>query len=189
MTVTTSHAARRVLVLTAALLFSCQLCAQEAAKPGAYGEEDRDWGITPTKQYRTTDYHAPTPREIPGGRVVGTYELTQIVAKEPRPYLIDVIGGGMHRTLNGAFWLPGAGAGDMNKDEESRFVKALASFAAGDKNRGLVFFCVDAQCWLSYNAALRAIAAGYTNVMWYRGGVAAWRQADQLMAFSDPFHW
>ena len=95
----------------------------------------------------------------------------------------------MHRTLNGAFWLPGAGAGDMSKDEESRFVKALASFAAGDKNRALVFFCVDSQCWLSYNAALRAIAAGYTNVMWYRGGVAAWRQADQLMAFSDPFHW
>jgi len=189
MTVKSLRAAGGVLMLAVALAMASPLLAQEAAKPGAYGEEDRDWGIAATRQYRTTDYHAPTPREIPGGRVVGTYELSQIVAKEPRPYLLDVIGGGMHRTLNGAFWLPGAGAGDMNKEEESRFVKALASFAAGDKNRALVFFCVDSQCWLSYNAALRAIAAGYTNVMWYRGGVAAWRQADQLMAFSEPFHW
>ena len=39
------------------------------------------------------------------------------------------------------------------------------------------------------DARSRLETAGYTNVMWYRGGVAAWRQADQLMTMSDPFSW
>ena len=30
---------------------------------------------------------------------------------------------------------------------------------------------------MSYNASLRAIALGYTNVLWYRGGIEAWKQA------------
>lgn len=34
----------------------------------------------------------------------------------------------------------------------------------------LVFYCHHHHCWLSYNAALRAIKLGYTNVMWYRWG-------------------
>jgi rhodanese-related sulfurtransferase len=28
---------------------------------------------------------------------------------------------------------------------------------------------------MSYNAALRAINLGYRNVLWYRGGVEAWK--------------
>jgi rhodanese-related sulfurtransferase len=38
----------------------------------------------------------------------------------------------------------------------------------------MVFFCANARCWLSYNAALRAARLGYTGVRWYRGGVEAW---------------
>jgi PQQ-dependent catabolism-associated CXXCW motif protein len=183
------RAMARGLMLAGVLLGAPQLAAQETAKPGMYADEDRDWGVAPTKQFRTSDYHAPTPRQIPGGRVVTTVELSKMLEGQPKPYLIDVLGGDMHRTIIGAFWLVGAGAGDMDADAQRRFLFALASFAAGDKNRPLVFFCVDPECWLSYNAALRAIAAGYTNVMWYRGGVAAWRQADQQMMFSVPFHW
>jgi len=175
--------------------FALPLCAahagaQDALKPGVmYGDEDRDWKVAPTGRFRTEEYHAPTPREIPGGRVITTFDLSRMLAQEVRPYLIDVLGGNVHRTIAGAFWMPGAGAGDMSKQEEERFRNALAGFAAGDKNRPLVFFCVDPECWLSYNASLRAIAAGYTNVMWYRGGVAAWRRAGQLMTMSDPFSW
>jgi PQQ-dependent catabolism-associated CXXCW motif protein len=179
----------RAGVLAAALSCAGLALAQAPAKPGMYGDEDREWNVAPTKAYRTDDYHAPTPREIPGGRVVTTYELSQMLTREPRPYVIDVLGGGVHRTIAGAFWMVGAGAGDMSRQEEKRFLEAMGNFAAGNKNQPLVFFCVDSQCWLSYNAALRAIAAGYTSVMWYRGGVAAWRQADQLMAMSDPFAW
>ena len=177
------------LIMLAGVVLLLHASAQETAKPGMYGEEDRDWGVPPRSQLRTIEYHAPTPVQIPGGRVVTTVELSQMMQKEPRPFVIDVLGGDIHRTIAGAFWMMGAGAGDMSKEEEKRFAEALGKFAGGDKNRALVFFCVDSQCWLSHNAAVRAIAAGYTNVMWYRGGVAAWRQAGLLMMMSEPFFW
>ena len=42
-----------------------------------------------------------------------------------------------------------------------------------------MFFSRDAQHWEGYNAALRAIEMGYSGVYWYRGGIAAWKAADQ----------
>jgi len=183
------RAALGATIVAIAMLHVAHAFAQSGAKPVAYAEEDRDWGVPPTARLRTVGYHSPTPLKIPGGRVVTTLELKALMEREPRPYVIDVLGGSIHRTIAGAFWMVGAGAGDMSKEEEKRFAEAMAKFAGGDKNRPLVFFCADAECWLSYNTALRAIALGYTGVMWYRGGIAAWRIAGQPMAQSDPFFW
>jgi PQQ-dependent catabolism-associated CXXCW motif protein len=161
----------------------------QGGKPEVYADEDKDWGVPPTRVLRTVGYHSPTPTRVPGGKVVTTGELKALLQREPRPFLIDVLGGTVHSTIAGAFWMVGAGAGDMDKDEETRFAKAIAGFAGGDKARPMVFFCVDSECWLSYNAALRAIGLGYTGVMWYRGGIAAWRIGENPMARSDPFSW
>ncbi len=125
----------------------------------------------------------------PGCRVVVPIELAAMHAGKPQPYLINVLGGDAHRTIAGAFWLRGASAGDMNARETRRFLDAMGKFAAGDRSRAMVFFCADSRCWLSYNAALRAIAAGYTNIMWYRGGLAAWNHAALPMMQSEPFAW
>jgi rhodanese-related sulfurtransferase len=163
--------------------------AMAQAKTGVYADEDKDWGVPPAKQLRTAGYHSPTPLQIPGGKVVTTGELRALMEQNPRPYVIDVLGGGIHTTIAGAFWMIAAGAGDMSKDEEERFARAIAAFAGGDKARPMVFFCVDSECWLSYNAALRAIRLGYTNVMWYRGGIASWRVGQNPMTQSDPFFW
>ena len=185
-----SRAFIRALLLQATVVLAGALWpAHVHAQQAPFADEDRDWGVAATRQLRTTDYHAPTPRTIPGGKAVTTLELKALLEKEPRPYLIDVLGGGVHRTLAGAFWMLASGAGDLSRDEEKRFIEAIGKFAGGDKSRGMVFYCVDSQCWLSYNAALRAIAAGYTNVMWYRGGIAAWRTAGFPMSQSDPFFW
>ena len=165
------------------------ICPPVLAQEKSYGGEDRDWNIAPTAQLRTADYHAPTPLTIPGGRTVSTIELQSMRTGGSPPYLIDVLGGQGHRTIRGAFWLRGAGAGDLSADESRRFVDAVAKFAAGDKSRPIVFFCADRECWLSYNAALRAIAAGYTNVMWYRGGIAAWLHAGFPLSQAEPFAW
>jgi PQQ-dependent catabolism-associated CXXCW motif protein len=176
-------------IALAGLLHAGQVPGQAVAQPAYYGEEDRDYGVPPATQLRTARYHSPTPLRIPGGRVVTTLELKAMLEREPRPFVIDVLGGGVHRTVAGAFWMPGAGAGDMGADEEKRFAGAMAKFAGGDKGRPMVFLCVDTECWLSYNASLRAIGLGYTNVMWYRGGIAAWRHAGLPTAETEPFAW
>jgi PQQ-dependent catabolism-associated CXXCW motif protein len=60
---------------------------------------------------------------------------------------------------------------------QSVLTQLLAKLTGGDKARALVFICASSQCWLSYNAALRAAAAGYEKIYWYRGGIAAWMAA------------
>jgi rhodanese-related sulfurtransferase len=35
---------------------------------------------------------------------------------------------------------------------------------------------------MSYNAALRAVNLGYTQVFWYRGGIEAWQLAGLQVA-------
>ena len=92
--------------------------------------------------------------------------------------LIDVLSEDGHVTLAGAVWLSGAGRGANFLDPvQSILTRLLAQLAGGDTARPMVFFCANSQCWLSYNAALRAVAAGYSNVYWYRGGIEAWTAA------------
>ncbi|MDQ6638660.1 MAG: rhodanese-like domain-containing protein, partial [Pseudomonadota bacterium] len=72
----------------------------------------------------------------------------------------------------------GIGEQRMFGKDRDGFPKALERLTGGDKSRAVVFYCRSSSCWHSYNASLHAIEAGYTNVMWYRGGIDAWRAAD-----------
>lgn len=148
--------------------------------PGEYGyaDESRDWGIAPTNQLRQQPYHGPTPLAIPGARVVQTRQLQAMLSGPDKPILIDVLSERGHVTLPGAIWLSGAGRGANFLDPvQLLLTQLLEQLAGSDKSRPLVFFCASSQCWLSYNAALRAAAAGYKRVYWYRGGIDAWTAA------------
>ena len=160
-----------------------------AAGPERFADEDRDWGIAPVTTLRQPPYHAPTPREIPGARVVHTVELRAMTLGARPPVLVDVLSGEGHETLAGAVWLGGAGRGESFSDlVQSDLDPLLLRLASGDRARALVFFCASSQCWLSYNAALRAVAAGHTSVYWYRGGIDAWADAKLPLAttVADP---
>jgi PQQ-dependent catabolism-associated CXXCW motif protein len=176
----------------AVLLCALLLLAVAAALPAradVYAEEDRSFGVEPPAGYRAKDYHAPTPDAVPGARVVRTGELKAMLETEPRPFLVDVLSGPPHKTLPGALWLHNGGLGDFDAAEEKRFLDVLARLSGHDKARQIVFFCSGARCWLSYNAAVRAVQAGYSNVYWYRGGIEAWREAGYSTQTTDNFQW
>ena len=157
--------------------------AQLGVGANGYADESRDWGIAPTHRLRQPPYHAPTPLQIPGAEVVHTRQLQTMLVGPVAPILIDVLSDGGHATLAGAVWLSGAGRGTNFLDPaQSVLTQLLAQLTRGDKARPLVFFCVDSQCWLSYNAALRAVVAGYSRVYWYRGGIEAWTAAGLPLA-------
>ena len=59
------------------------------------------------------------------------------------------------------------------------FGEALERVSQGQRDRPMVFYWASIQCWMSYNAALRAIRLGYKQVLWYRGGIEAWKAAQQ----------
>jgi PQQ-dependent catabolism-associated CXXCW motif protein len=151
-----------------------------AGAPAAQGlaDEEHDWDVAPTQQLRQAPYSAPTPRTIPGGKVLDTPALRRMLEAAPPPLLIDVAGSEAHTSVAGAVWLGGVGHGGNFIDIlQAELQQSLQVLTGGDKSREIVFLCVDAKCWLSYNAALRAIALGYARVYWYRGGILAWRAA------------
>ncbi len=95
-----------------------------------------------------------------------------------KPIEIDLAKHKGHRSVPGAVWLKGAGLDDTREDDvDARLNAKLDELTGGDKSRGIVIFCLSAECWLSYNAALRAVRLGYENVHWYRGGIDAWKKA------------
>jgi PQQ-dependent catabolism-associated CXXCW motif protein len=166
----------KYLVLTAWLVL-------QMSAAWSFADEDHDWNVAPTRDIRQAPYSAPTPTVIPGGSLVSTRNLQEMLIFSPTPILIDVASGEGHLTLRGAYWLPGVGRGNHFLDPlQAQMAEYLEKLTKGDKTRPVVFFCVNAQCWLSYNASLRAAALGYLRVFWYRGGVEAWREAGLPLA-------
>lgn len=164
-----------------------QKVKEAAAKTAAqvFADEARDWGVAPRKQPRTDRYHAPTPTELPGAKTIRAMELRAMQSQSPAPVLIDVLGGNGHRTIRGAYWLNGAGLGTDTATERLRL--DLEKLTGGRKAAPIVFFCLNSECWLSYNAGLRAIELGYTNVHWFRGGTVAWERAEFEMIEAIPY--
>ena len=151
----------------------------------AAADEDADFGVAPVATLRLANLSAPTPREVPGARTLRTAELRERLRADPaaRPLLFDVLGGGQHDSLPGAVWLPGAGRGEAFDDAvQAQLARLLHAATKGDPARAMVFFCQGTACWLSYNAALRAVALGYREVHWYRGGIEAWLAAGGELA-------
>lgn len=143
------------------------------------GAEAQDFGIAPPTQLRTSDQlHAPTPTSIPGGRVVRTRELAQWMQRggAARPLLLHALAGPVHLP-HAMTAVPAAQGGSFDDDIQRQFGAFLTQATGGDRARLIVTYCQGVKCWGSYNAALRAIRLGYTNVHWYRGGVEAWQQA------------
>ena len=44
------------------------------------------------------------------------------------------------------------------------------------KDKPVVFLCNGPECWKSYKASRAALAAGYTKIYWFRGGMPEWRE-------------
>ncbi|WP_374666991.1 protein kinase [Ramlibacter sp.] len=151
--------------------------AAAATEARFFANEDTDWGVAPTREPRVKPLHAPTPRSLPGGRTIATLDLKALLLANRSVVVIDVLDTKARMTVPGAAWMPGAGQGRLGPPAKAGFANALQELTGGDRGRPLVFLCLNAECWLSYNAALHAIEAGYTQVHWYRGGTDAWTGA------------
>jgi PQQ-dependent catabolism-associated CXXCW motif protein len=149
-----------------------------------YDWETRDFGTPPQATLRLADFDQPTPNTIPGAKLIRTDQLQSSIDRGERPVLIDVSDAPPgHKTIPGANTLYGFGVGGDFKDQtQKNLAGALAKITANNKQAPLVIFCVNPQCWKSYNVSLRAAALGYPNVYWYRGGLDAWDQAGLRMA-------
>ncbi|MBX3635569.1 MAG: hypothetical protein KF683_09325 [Rubrivivax sp.] len=142
--------------------------------------ERQDHGVAPPAGLHTGPMHGATPASLPGGRLVTTRELVALLrgGAKGRPLVFDVLGGA--EKLPGALMaVPAHQAGGFDDAVQQEFGRFLQQVTQGRAERPLVFYCASTQCWMSYNAALRAVRLGYRQVLWYRGGIEAWKHAGQ----------
>jgi PQQ-dependent catabolism-associated CXXCW motif protein len=139
--------------------------------------------------YRQSDYRAPTPATLKGARVLTTEEAAalwragdaafiDVLPQPPRPKDLpaDVVWRDKPRfDIPGSIWLPDTGYGELAPVMLDYFRRGLDK-ALGGRSRALVFYCLK-DCWMSWNAAKRALALGYSNVAWYPDGADGWAAA------------
>ncbi len=163
------------------------------------GAPARAVDVAEPEGYRTSEYRAPTPATLKGARVVTTAEAEQlwrgreavfvdVMPHAPRP--ANLPAGTIWRErprpdIPGSIWLPDTGYGALAAVTESYLRDNLARAAAGNRARLLVFYCLR-DCWMSWNAAKRALEMGYTNVAWYPDGTDGWADADLPLQPATP---
>ena len=149
--------------------------------------------------YRLDHYRAPTPCDLPGAEVIDTQQLKELLAADA-PIVIDAMP--LVRTgetdftgrwtipkprhnIPGSIWLPNIGQGSLDDEMSAYFRDNLRQVTAGDRHRPLVFYCF-VDCWMSWNAAKRALEFGYGRVIWYPEGTDGWKEAGEPLALSTP---
>ena len=141
--------------------------------------------------YRLDDFRAPVPATLAGATVVTTQSLRRMLERSEDVILIDVLPAPRkprnlrpealwlpkkHRNIPGSIWLPNTGYGILPVEEEGYLRQTLVRVTGGDTRRPLVFYCL-ADCWMSWNAAKRAVSWSYSNVYWYPDGTDGWADA------------
>lgn len=119
----------------------------------------------------------PTPETLEGGKVISAGEARALAGKED-VYFLD-----MRKAVNyGRGHIPGAVSTPYKWTSEGDVKIRTGEFdiskLPGDKNATVVFYSDGPTGWKSYKAAQEAIKAGYKNVLYFRGGSAAWFEKD-----------
>ena len=156
-------------------------------------------GVAEPGDYRTDNYRSAVPVTLTGARVLTT-EQTEAIWRAKSGVFVDVLPrlpkpknlpeGTVWRdkprfNIPGSIWLPDTGYGRLAPSTEDYLRQGLARVTKGNKNVLLVIYC-QADCWMSWNAAKRAISFGYSNVAWYPEGTDGWTFYDLPTQESQP---
>ncbi len=159
--------------------------------PGAAPHEPDD--------YRTEDYRAPVPATLHGATVLSTEQAhalwldhraawIDVLPLIPRPANLPAGTLWLQRPradIPGSLWLPDTGYGALAPAMEDYFERGLEAASGGERGRTLVFYCKP-DCWMSWNAARRAVSLGWPHVAWYPDGADGWAQAGYPLESRTP---
>lgn len=149
--------------------------------------------------YRTDNYRTPVPLTLQGATVLSSREAMKlweaksavfidVYPHPPKPPNLpaDTLWRETtHQSIEDAVWLPNVGYGVLSTASDAYFRRNLETLTHGDKAKKLVFFCLK-NCWMSWNAAKRALSYGYANVDWYRDGTDGWQEIGGLIDEVHP---
>lgn len=168
-------------------------------KPPAAAATAHDTEVAEPDGFRPDRYREPVPKTLKGAKVVTTAEA-EVLHKDGKAVFIDVYPQApkppnlpvgtlwrdpQHLTVPGATWLPNVGYGLVTPETEARFKAQLKKLSGGATGKALVFYCLR-NCWMSWNAAKRAMTYGYTNVIWFPDGNDGWQEGGNDLAEVKP---
>lgn len=149
--------------------------------------------------YRQGDYKADVPATLKGATVIdakqvrammleGAVVVIDVLPQPPRPAELPATTlwhPPARHDIPGSIWLANVGFGGLSAEMDAYFKQALEGVSFGQKDRKLVFYC-EAKCWMSWNAAKRAVEYGYTAVYWFPGGMQDWTAAGYPTLLNAP---
>jgi PQQ-dependent catabolism-associated CXXCW motif protein len=140
--------------------------------------------------YRGEPYRGAVPETLAGATVLDTAgahalwrdgaAFVDVLPRAPKPENLPegtIWRQAPRESIPGAVWLPNVGYEALAEVDEGYFRAGLEVATSGDPERPVVFFCLD-ECWMSWNAAKRAMGYGYTAVHWYPEGTDGWTFED-----------
>lgn len=149
--------------------------------------------------YRMGDYSAPTPATLAGAAVLNTDQVNEL-RREQKAAFIDVLPRPPHPSglpagtvwrpkprfdIPGSIWLPDTGYGALAPSMVTYFQHGLDTATEGNRAQQIVFYC-KSECWMSWNAAKRAISLGYNHVAWYPAGTDGWTKRNLPTELREP---
>jgi PQQ-dependent catabolism-associated CXXCW motif protein len=151
------------------------------------------------ESYRGENYRSPTPATLRGARIITTAEaeaiwregsaaFVDVLPPVPRPpnLPVETLWRGQRRlNIPGSTWLPDTGYGELSAATEDYLRIGLERITGGDRAIPLVIYC-QRDCWMSWNAAKRAVSWGYTGVIWYPDGTDGWQDAGLPLGEATP---
>lgn len=194
-----SPVARRVLKATCLVSFAVLLMAAPASLGVAVDGANSAAAVPEPSDYKTDDYRSPVPATLEGARTITVIDAEALI-KTREAVFVDVFPRApkppnlpagtvwrdpTHMTIEGAHWLPNVGYGVLSADFETYFKSRLANLTGNDTKKPVVFFCLR-DCWMSWNAAKRALSWGYENVLWFSEGTDAWQEAGNDLVKAEP---
>jgi PQQ-dependent catabolism-associated CXXCW motif protein len=140
--------------------------------------------------YWTGPVNGAVPATLRGATVLKTDELTTLLKTE-KVVLIDASNAPLrpeklapnapwmptpHPIIPESLWIAGSGMGEITPAIDAIYRAHLAEATGENLDMPIVVYCHE-RCWLSYNAAKRALSYGYSKVYWYPDGIEGWRAA------------
>lgn len=138
--------------------------------------------------YRLSNYDDLVPDGLSGATTVSALQVLDL-QQEKNAVVIDVIPEHRkpenlpedqqwfpvpHLGIAGALWLPDVGYGVLSEKTEAYFTFHLEQASDNNADYPLVFYC-RINCWMSWNAAKRALSLGYRQVHWFSDGLEDWQ--------------
>ena len=108
------------------------------------------------------------PENIAGVTTLTIEQFINIASDDERPVIID--------SRIAADYERGAIERAINLTDTEMTAEKLLAIAS--KDEPIIFYCNGAECNRSAEACKKAVRWGWTNVMWFRGGVSEWKAND-----------